>query len=97
VPPLSEHLGNDREESRFGLAASRGRENDEVRPREKRINGQRLHVSQFPPPQGIDDVVLKCRVQSRKCGHGSSSMSSTLWACDSRSTGVNSLLLIVNW
>ena len=69
VPSLGKHLGNDREESRFGLAASRGCENDEVRPHEERINGQRLHVSQFPPTQGIDDVVLESRVQAVEGTH----------------------------
>ena len=56
-----------------------------------------LDGPQFPPAEGIDDVVLQGRVQSVECVHTSSSMSSTVWACASRSTVVISLALTVNW
>ena len=56
-----------------------------------------LDGPQFAPAEGIDDVVLKGRMQSVECAHGSSSMSSTVWACASRSTAVISPALTVNW
>ena len=46
-----------------------------------------LDGPQLPPAEGVDDVVLEGRVQSVECAHRSSSMSSTVWAWASRSTG----------
>src|SRR6185312_7999629 len=62
VPSLREHFRNDRKEGRLGFASGSRRKNHEIGPREKRIDGQRLNVSQFPPTKGIHDVVLERRV-----------------------------------
>ena len=60
-------------------------------------DGQVLDGPEFAPAQGVDDVVLECRVQAAERTHRSSSMLSTLVAWASRSVAVISPVLSVNW
>lgn len=60
APRLLKHPGDHRKKCRFSLASSRWSKHDKVGLVEKGVDRQRLHFAQFPPTQGIDNVVLKC-------------------------------------
>ena len=96
-PRFRQHLRKHREECGLGLPSRSRGQDDEVRTAEVGADGQSLDGSQFPPAEGIDDVVLKSRMQSVKITHTSNSMSSTVWAWASRSVLVISPVLTVNW
>src|SRR5205823_12696433 len=96
-PRLRDHLRKHGKKSGFGLPAGSRGQDDEVRTIEVGVDRQSLDGSQFPPAEGVDDVVLKRRMQAVEFAHRSNSMSSTVWACVSRSILVISPVLTVNW
>jgi hypothetical protein len=62
LPRLREHLRDDGKEYRFRLPAGSRRKDYEVGSIEVGGYGQSLDGSQFPPAEGVDDMVLKCRM-----------------------------------
>ena len=79
-PRIGQHLREDREERSLRLSSCGRCQDDEVRSVEVSVDGETLDGTKITPSQGIDDVVLKSRMQAIKGTHRSSSMSSTLVA-----------------
>ena len=79
-PRIGQHLRQDRKERSLCLPTCGWSQDDEIRSVEVSVDGEALDGTKITPSQGVDDVVLKSRMQAIKGTHRASSMSSTLVA-----------------